>query len=139
MALQWNQEFNTETFKNSSVIPQFVAVQLDTSGTFAVVCASSASAGVAPVIGLSKATGASVGISLDIQTGGWGKAIAGASLGKGAWVGVGNGGSSTLVPINSLGTASAGAAQPAWAVGYALEAASAGVIFTVKIAPRQVV
>lgn len=139
MAVQLNQDFNTESFRNSSVIPQFVAVQLDTAAIMSIVLASSASAGVAPVIGLSKATGASVGISLDIQTGGWGKAIAGASLGRGAWVGVGNGGSSTLVPINSLGTASPGAAQPQWAVGYSLEPAAAGVIFTVKIAPRQVV
>lgn len=138
MALQWNQEFNTETFRAASVFPQFIAVQLDTTG-FSVVAASSASAGVAPAIGLSKATMASTGISADIQTGGWGKAIAGASLGIGAIVGVGNGGSGTLVPIKQLGTASANAAQPQFAVGTALEAASAGSIFTVKIAPRQVV
>lgn len=142
MANQLNQEFNTETFKNSSVINQFAAVVLDTAGVFAVLPASGASAGVARVIGLTKASGASVGLSLDIQTGGWGKAIAGASLGIGAFVGAGIG-TTSLVPIAASGVASgvaaAGIQYPAFAVGQALENAAAGAIFTVKIAPRQVV
>lgn len=142
MAVQLNQEYNTETFKNSSVINQFAAVVLDTAGTFAVLPASSASAGVARVIGLAKASMASVGISADIQTGGWGKALAAASLGIGAYVGVGIG-TTSLVPIAASGVASAvgaaGIQYPQFAVGQALENASAGTIFTVKIAPRQVV
>lgn len=142
MALQWNQEFNTETYKNSSVISQFAAVQLDTAVSFAVLPASGASAGVAPAIGLTKATLASVGISGDIQTGGWGKAIAGASLGRGAYVACGIG-TTSLVPVAASGVASAlaaaGVQYPVQALGISLEAAAAGSIFTVKIAPRQVV
>lgn len=140
MAVQLNQEFNTESFRNSSVINQFAAVVLDTGGVFSVLPASGASAGVARVIGLAKASGASIGISLDIQTGGWGKALAAASLGIGAFVGAGIG-TTSLVPISASGVASAlGVTQyPAFAVGQALENAAAGAIFTVKIAPRQVV
>lgn len=142
MAVLLNQEYHTESFRNASVINQFAAVILDTGSAFSVLPASSASAGVAQAIGLAKASGASVGISLDIQTGGWGKALAGASLGRGAFVGVGIG-TTSLVPISASGIASAlsaaGVQYPQFAVGVALENASAGAIFTVKIAPRQVV
>lgn len=138
MAFQLNQEFNTESFRAASVINMFAAVQLETGTAYSVVPASSASAGVAPIYGLAIATAPSTGQNISVQTGGWGKAMAGASLGRGAIVGVGIG-TTSLVPLGGLGTASAAAQQPQFAVGIALEPASAGVIFTVKIAPRQVV
>lgn len=138
MAFQLNQEFHTETFRAASVINAYAAVQLDLSTAYSVLPASGASNGVSPVYGLVQASAASVGLNVTVQTGGWGKAIAGASLGRGALVGVGIG-TTSLVPLGGLGTASANPAQPQTSVGIALEPASAGTIFTVKIAPRQVV
>lgn len=138
MAFQLNQEFHTESFRAASAIPAYAAVQLDPATPYSVLPASSASGGVAPIYGLAVASAASVGVNVPVQTGGWGKAIAAASLGRGALVGVGVG-TTSLIPLGGLGTASAAAAQPQTAVGIALEPASAGVIFTVKIAPRQVV
>lgn len=142
-AVLLNQEFNTESFRAASVIPMFAAVQVDASSVFGIIPANNAaSVGVIPVFGLAKATYASVGVSADIQTGGWGKALAAASLGIGAFVGVGIG-TSSLVPIGASGVASAlgaaGVQYARFAVGQALENAAAGQIFTVKIAPRQVI
>lgn len=142
MAFQLNQEFHLETFKAASVINAYAAVQLDTGVAYQVLPASGASNGVAPVYGLAQASAASVGLNVSVQTGGWGKAIAAASLGRGAFVAVGIG-TTSLVPVAASGVASAlgaaGVQYPVQAVGIALEPASAGTIFTVKIAPRQVV
>lgn len=139
MSVTLNEAFNTETFKAASSIPFGAAVQL-TSTAFQVVGASAAVAAQAQVYGLTQATAASPGVNVAVQTGGWAKAIAGASLGIGGWVGAGVG-TTSLVPVMPSGVASGpSAAQPVrYVVGIALEAAAAGAIFTVSIHPGEVI
>jgi hypothetical protein len=131
MAYDHNENFNTESFRAASNIQFGAGVMLDTTNAFRVVPASAASAGIAAVYGVAKATAASVGISLPVQTGGWAHALAGASLGIGAYVGLGIG-TSSFVPFTPSGAI---ASYPKFVLGIALENASAGSLFTVKINP----
>jgi hypothetical protein len=137
MAYDLNKQFNTESFRAASVIGFGMAVQLNTGSAFSVVPASGASLGIAPVYGIAAATCASVGISFPVQTGGWAKAIAGASLGIGAYVGAGIG-TSALVPVGASGALAASSLLK-FAIGVSLEAAAAGALFTVSIKPIEVV
>lgn len=137
MSIQQNTENNTETFKAASVINAFAAVQLSASTAFSVLPASGASAGVAAVYGLAMASAPSVGLNVTVQTGGLGKALAGASLGPGALVGAGIG-TTSLVPLGASGVAG-GSQAIQNLIGTALEGAAAGSIFTVSIRPRQAV
>lgn len=88
------------------------------------------------VLGVARATVATVGMPVDVDLGGYVKAIAGASLGAGAYVGVGcvNG---ILVPM----AASFAATQMAlrYVVGVAEVNAVAADIFTVRLAPAQII
>jgi len=138
MAYDLNANFNTESFKAASVINFGAAVQLNSAVAFSVVPASAASNGLSIAYGIAKATAASVGVNVPVQTGGWSKAIAGASLGIGAYVGVGVG-TSYLVPIGASGVAAA-SGNIKYAVGISLEAAAAGSLFTVRLgSPVEVV
>lgn len=135
MSQQNNLHGHVESYKAASAINAYAAVQLDTTA-FQVLPASGASNGVAPAYGLAMATAASF-TNVPVQVGGWGKAIAAASLGVGCFVGAGIG-TTSLVPIAASGVASAlGAVQyPKYVLGVALEAAAAGAIFTVAIRPQ---
>lgn len=139
MSVTLNEAFNQETFKAASSIPFGAAVQL-TSTAFQVVGASNAVAGAAQVYGLTTASIASPGMNVPVQTGGWAKAIAGASVGIGGFVGAGAG-TTSLVPVMPSGVASGpSAAQPVrYVLGVALEAAAAGALFTVSIHPGEVI
>jgi hypothetical protein len=109
-----------------------MAVQLN-STAFEVLPASGASAGVAQVYGITVASQPTAGFNVTVQTGGWAKAIAGSSVGVGALLTAGIG-TTALVPF----TPAAAASNLRYVVGRSLEAAAAGGIFTVKIAPQQV-
>jgi hypothetical protein len=136
MAYNLNQTFNTESFKAASNISFGGAVQLSASTAFQILPASAASNGGAPVYGIALASAGSVGMNVPVQTGGWAKAFAGASLGIGAYVGVGIG-TSSLVPVMPS-QASVGLGSK-FVIGTALEAATAGALFTVAIHPIQVI
>lgn len=131
------QQVNTESFRNSSALPYGAAVQLDTAVQFSILPASAASVGFAQTYGLLQATAATIGLSCPVQTGGWGAGVAAASLGIGAQVGPGIG-TTGLVPVGASGVA-VSSALIKWRVGVALENAAAGQLFTVKIAPGEVV
>ncbi|MCL4836422.1 MAG: hypothetical protein KJ058_00465 [Thermoanaerobaculia bacterium] len=93
------------------------------------------------VIGLTIATGASVGNTVGVAVAGYAKAVAAASLGAGCRVGVAST-NGALGPVGASGlaahVASAGAVEPKFQVGRALEAAAAGAIFTVLVDPQQI-
>lgn len=141
MSVTLNEGFNNETWKAASAIPFGHAVVISPSSSFTVVGASNGVAGGAQTYGLVyAATAASANVNVTIQTGGWGRAVAAASLGIGAYVGpgVGTGG---LVPLAVSGVASGAPAAAAarFALGVALEAATAGTTFTVSIRPQEVI
>lgn len=94
-------------------------------------------------IGMSIATVASPGDPITVRTGGRAKAIAGASLGAGAPVAVGST-NGILVPLLPSGLSTAlgsavGAAGLRYVVGYAVENAVAGDVFTIRVDPGQIV
>lgn len=93
------------------------------------------------VLGLTTATGASVGNSLAVVIGGEAKAIAGASLGAGCRVGLAST-NGALGPIGASGlpahVGSGGAIEPKFQVGRAKRAAAAGATFTVLVDPQQI-
>lgn len=93
-----------------------------------------------PVLGLMTATGASVGNAYAVALAGEAKAIAAASLGAGAQVGVAstNGALGPLAYAGPTHVASGGSIQPRFIVGKAKRAAAAGDIFTVLLDPRQI-
>lgn len=133
MSVTLNEAFNQETFKTASAVGFGMAVQL-ASAAFQVVPASHGTLGAAQVYGITTASAPTPGQNVPVQTGGWAKAIAGASVGIAGYVGAGVG-TSALVPVMPSGMAS----SPRFAIGIALEAAAAGAIFTVSIHPGEVI
>jgi hypothetical protein len=140
MSVTLNEGFNSESFKAASALGFGAAVVLNTAVAFSVLPASGGSAGQAQVYGITQASAPTPGQNVTIQTGGWAKAIAAASLGIGGIVGAGLG-TTSLAPVMPSGVASGPSAiQPArFAVGIALENAAAGAIFTVSLHPGEVV
>lgn len=143
MTYQQNLESNTITAKAASAVNFGRAVIVDPSSNaiFAVVHASSASAGVQPVIGLVMASQPTYNINTTVQVGGIGKAFAAASLGAGCLVMDNIAASPGLVPYAPSGVASAlGVTQyPRYAVGVSVESAAGGDIFAVLIRPQTVI
>jgi hypothetical protein len=90
-------------------------------------------------IGFTTATVATYGEAVSVQYTGFVKAVAGASLGAGAPVGVGST-NGILIPLQATGgPASANLVAVKFAVGIAAKNAVAGDIFTVLIKPDQLV
>ncbi len=126
-------------FKQASLISQYVAVRLDTVDQQVMAATDST---VLP-IGLSIATGASIGNGIAVAIAGVAKARAAASVGFGSPVGVSsvNG---ALGPIAASGLSTAlgsalGAGGAKYQVGLSLHAAAAGDYFAVLLDPRQIV
>lgn len=119
----------------ASALGQYLAVKLDTVAAQYTLAASS----LDDVFGLTIATSASAGSDCAVVYSGVAKAIAMASLGRGAIVAVGSA-NGQLGPIAASGVASSlGNVQlPRFAIGRALENASAGTIFAVAIDRREI-
>lgn len=138
--MAYKTEQHTITFKVASLIGAHLPVfqPLASSRDDVVVPAASQNQ---PALGLTIATGASVGNTVAVAYAGEAKAIAAASLGAGAWVGIAST-NGALGPIGPSGlpvhVGSAGAVEPKFMIGRAKRAAAAGAIFTVILDPRQI-
>jgi hypothetical protein len=138
MAYKGEQEVVTLTV--GSLIGAHLPVFLDIASSRDRV-AVPASSVTQDVVGLTIATGASVGNTVGVAVAGFAKAIAAASLGAGARVGIASD-NGALGPIGPSGlvahVGSGGAVAPKFQVGRAIEAAAAGAIFTVYLDPAQI-
>lgn len=142
MAFTQNELYHMETFVAASAIQFGFPVQQSASQDAAVLPASNASVGVAPVYGIAAASAPTANTNIPIQTGGIGKAFAAASLGPGAFVMANIAASPGFVPVGPSGAASAlgalGIQYPRYAAGKSVTGAVAGGIFSIKIAPGEV-
>lgn len=127
------------TYKAASLVGAHLPVFQNTASSRDGVAVPAASTNQ-DVIGLTRATGASVGNSLAVIVFGNAKARAGASLGAGALVGLAST-NGALGPLAAAPThiASGGSLQPRFIVGRSKEAAAAGDLFTVFVNPREIV
>lgn len=140
MAFTQNELYHMETFVAASAINFGFPVQQSASQDAAVLPASNASFGVAPVYGIAAASAPTAGTNIPIQTGGLGKAFAAASLGPGAFVMANIAASPGFVPVGPSGVASAlGVTQyPRYVAGRSVTGAAAGGIFVIAIRPQEV-
>lgn len=92
------------------------------------------------VIGFTRATVGTYGLAEPVQTGGVVKAVAAASLGPGAIVGIGSS-NGRLIPLAASGVASGApaAAAPRYRVGVAEDGAADGDIFPVLLDIAQII
>lgn len=121
--------------KAASAIPQYAPLAITPGVANSVQVPSST---LEAIIGFSLATVASPGLDVAVVVAGWAKAIAAASLGAGAHVGMGsiNG---ALAPLAASGVASViGPIQaPRWRAGLSLDNAAAGQVFSVLLLPGE--
>jgi hypothetical protein len=137
MAFVQTKQGGRVPLKAASGMGQWVPVQFLAGGSALSETVIAAATWNAFQFGLSAATVASPGDPLELfQQGDVGKGIAGASLGAGAFVGIG----STNGILAPLAAIAAGPTQPPrFAVGIALSNAAPGDVFSVYIDPTQVV
>ena len=128
--MAFEQSWHSKTYRAASVVAQYQPVAL----LGAVTAGSALDETVVPVItntvaflGVARAS-AAIGGEVDVDTAGYCKVVAAASLGAGAFVGNNNGATYAVVPI-------AAASIGAKVLGQAEQNAAAGDVFTIRINP----
>lgn len=134
------QNINPVTYplKAASAIAQYVPVMFLPGASALTEVVQRAGSINDDVFGMTIATIASPGDEVAVAFGGQVKAVAGASLGAGARVGVGST-NGILIPITPSGAASVAAYPLRYVVGRAVKNAAAGDIFTIVLQPEQIV